>query len=322
MKGFSVIALLTVLSFSAFAQGEQAFWRIGNSDIHYNTGQVCYSVEVKMENADRQLSYATLRFVYDNNLLGSLGEASIANPQNNYIVEFIGDKTIKAGSQFGFTGDEVTLSRISVAPNPVELLEIGEGKYTKVFDLCFDVVPAQIPAPFSASIVFDINHTTLTQGAAADKGYFTADAGVATQYYVNGVQELLAADDEVEEYYCWKGAEEFDGLLNQLDDVVGTSVQHSVTGIDDIDWSALDFNVFPNPAIEELHIDLTDFRNAEVLIQVSDEAGKLVQSRVVKNVDKDNITLNIERLSTGNYFVRLSSQEKEIGTKPFTKVGK
>ena len=214
-----------ILPMLGFSQGEPAYWRIGGGSVDCDAGTVCFSVDVKMDSTDRQLSFVTLRYFHDTSLMVPImGAGAFQNIENSYTVQFVQYTTPAIGGPLGF-GTNPTgagFSRISIAPNTANLLDIGGGTYQHVFDWCFDIVDPNIPAEFCAPIIYDINHTTLGQGPSADRGYLSNDAGVATQYYANGNSgTLLAADDEVEGYYNWTPDPGFDGILNSFSDTVG-----------------------------------------------------------------------------------------------------
>jgi hypothetical protein len=69
-----------------------------------------------------------------------------------------------------------------------------------------------------------------------------------------------------------------------------------------------DFNIFPNPAREEIFLDLKDFENQPIEITVSDVAGKAVLNQTIQNTTTLSFRrnrLDISRLQNGTYFVHI-----------------
>lgn len=70
--------------------------------------------------------------------------------------------------------------------------------------------------------------------------------------------------------------------------------------------------ISPNPAKDKLHISFNEQSVAGITIQVFDAAGKLVQSKSLKNNNSNqNIVLDIEQLSAGVYVLHLNNSESD-----------
>jgi hypothetical protein len=68
--------------------------------------------------------------------------------------------------------------------------------------------------------------------------------------------------------------------------------------------------VFPNPArdVATLSVDLPQVASA-IVVQTLDENGRLMQEEIFKNVQKQDLPLNISALASGNYMLRVLTPE-------------
>lgn len=85
----------------------------------------------------------------------------------------------------------------------------------------------------------------------------------------------------------------FDGIQ------IGAIFEQSVLNIDDDP----DTIVYPNPVQDELKLKYPKFENSQVLVEVFDIAGSKVFESI-ERAENQRITLDIESLPPGNYFVR------------------
>ncbi|MCF6183131.1 MAG: T9SS type A sorting domain-containing protein [Bacteroidales bacterium] len=69
--------------------------------------------------------------------------------------------------------------------------------------------------------------------------------------------------------------------------------------------------IYPNPAVNEIKIDLSSFNNQNVSISLIDITGKTV---ALYNLANSN-TIDISNLKSGIYFVKADSPEKTKTTK-------
>jgi hypothetical protein len=74
--------------------------------------------------------------------------------------------------------------------------------------------------------------------------------------------------------------------------------------------------VFPNPAQESvtLSVDLPQVAN-QMMVQVLDNSGRLVQEQIYNHVQKENLTLNVQNLVSGAYMLRISTPDGMRTTK-------
>ncbi len=70
-----------------------------------------------------------------------------------------------------------------------------------------------------------------------------------------------------------------------------------------------EFEVYPNPAAERIHISLTDFQRAK--LNITDVAGKLIYSEVFDS----QITVNSKYFQSGMYFITLIPENGISATK-------
>lgn len=191
-------------------------WSVGTVTIDCEQSQICYPIMVQSTIANSQLSFVTLRFIYDPTLINMLTIQSI---ENGYVVSLEQETSPTVGEEFGFATDAARFPRISISPNIANYLNISNGVPTHVYDMCFNIVSDPIPDELCAALIFDYNHT-VAPGIANDAGYFVGDAGLATQYVVNGGGSAIAADDDAMQF-LWMGNPGFISPLDMIGEIVG-----------------------------------------------------------------------------------------------------
>jgi hypothetical protein len=67
-------------------------------------------------------------------------------------------------------------------------------------------------------------------------------------------------------------------------------------------------SVFPNPAKDELNINLADLSGKNVVAEIYDVSGRLVKTEPLNG--KGIQQINIQMLDKGIYFLKVKSQEK------------
>ena len=74
-----------------------------------------------------------------------------------------------------------------------------------------------------------------------------------------------------------------------------------------------DIVVYPNPAQEELLVDLHEFMGQEATLEITNSQGQVVQIEQLGEIKEDTQRLNVSRLPEGVYFLRLQmAQESRI----------
>jgi len=91
-------------------------------------------------------------------------------------------------------------------------------------------------------------------------------------------------------------------------------VEHRV-GIDDSEAAQL--LLYPNPAIEEINIELENKLNKEALVKISNADGRVIKT-VTSSFNGTKLSINIANLSPGLYFIEVSNGESST-TQKFTK---
>jgi hypothetical protein len=87
----------------------------------------------------------------------------------------------------------------------------------------------------------------------------------------------------------------------------GISGQGSVN-VANVDNSATEFSVYPNPANNQASIRLNNSIAGDVTITVSDMTGKTIASKTYQNLSSDSVVfLNTSEYSNGLYIVRAES---------------
>lgn len=95
---------------------------------------------------------------------------------------------------------------------------------------------------------------------------------------------------------------------------IDTSICLSVAtlGVESEDYDIRGINIYPNPTRTKLNILFTNtFIGNNIDIHVYDINGRLIQQSH-ENINVNQITINVEELSSGTYFIKLSSDEYTI----------
>lgn len=130
----------------------------------------------------------------------------------------------------------------------------------------------------------------------------TTESFTEYQWYMNG-SEISGADDE--SYELSEDGEYFVVVSDQWG-CEGTSDTFSYTGIDSFTKEAL--SIYPNPAKDDLWLEVPPALNSNSKMVLFDLLGNEIISRTIT---KSNTHLNIEDLSSGAYFVRITSENQE-----------
>jgi len=79
---------------------------------------------------------------------------------------------------------------------------------------------------------------------------------------------------------------------------------HVPVGIPDLPQQKQEkiFNVYPNPATNNLHVELIDLETAYYTIY--DVAGQIIQKGIINK----HTNINVQNLSTGMYYIRISNK--------------
>ncbi|MFT7589605.1 MAG: hypothetical protein ACI959_001825 [Limisphaerales bacterium] len=177
---------------------------------------------------------------------------------------------------------------------------VADGALTLLDDVSYGTVSRYIQVP-AASYTLDVN----TADGLTTVVSFTADlSGLAGGNAVVFASGLLA------------GSPDF-GLYAALAD--GTVIAFPIA-TPRLAGPSIN-RVFPSTVSNQLYVDLTTEReNDEVIVQVVDAAGRVINSSVLNISAGSNVNaVNVENLEPGTYFVSIQSAEG-IESRPFVKV--
>ncbi len=76
------------------------------------------------------------------------------------------------------------------------------------------------------------------------------------------------------------------------------------------------FGAFPNPASDELNVNLAEYTGKSVDIVIYNSFGKVMSRERMENVANSVHKLNVNELSAGQYMIRVSSEGKRDATQP------
>jgi hypothetical protein len=152
---------------------------------------------------------------------------------------------------------------------------------------------------------------------------------VNTSHAVIGTFPLtFTVDGVTTEYHYYTGTQKFPIVMVAYDSQSvnsgsGPTVQTSIsitinnnvlTGINNINLEALNYNVYPNPATDAVNIHLTNDKTENVSVSVMNNLGQVIKSAALGNVAEVNYFLSTADLKSGIYYVKTS-----IGDKSATK---
>jgi len=120
-------------------------------------------------------------------------------------------------------------------------------------------------------------------------------------YYANGAGQLSITVGEVVTETVSDGTNELTQGFHQTAIVV-TSIEEHLT--------ELDINVFPNPTMESITIQLKELESG-LTLTVHTLEGKVVLNKTVKALETK---LNLATFANGTYFVNVTKAEKRIKT--------
>ncbi|WP_345003651.1 hypothetical protein, partial [Snuella lapsa] len=293
INGCIILLLIMVMSFSSAQNSAKMKWSVGEVSVDCESKQICYPIMIQSNEDKTLLSYTTLRMFYDSEVIGNL---QITNKENGYQIGLVMETFPTIGDEFGFQTDKGGFPRISLAPNKSNYLQVQKNRPTHVFDLCFTINESPIPDKLYAPLIFDNTHTSKEKGIKNDTGYFEGDAGIATQYLIEGIDFIFEADDEAD-HFNWIGDLNFEGKLNKQGQAVGrkSKSQFVKTSCDYIpmeDIYTLDgvdivFEAYPNPFRTNVNLNYNIPFDTDVSIQVYTLSGFLLKSHENKAYEKN-----------------------------------
>ena len=159
-----------------------------------------------------------------------------------------------------------------------------------------DIDNGYVIVPFSENITLNPN------------AYF-----VSVEMYSNGnATDIYILDDEtipqpfyMSMIYIPGDAAYSNGTAAAIRMITGDAVSEIIS----LNENNLDLNIYPNPSNGNVNIEIDE--NGNYLVQINDVVGK----NIYRNNIYDNISLNLEGLNKGIYFVTISNEEKSNTTK-------
>ncbi|GJM32290.1 MAG: hypothetical protein DHS20C18_12910 [Saprospiraceae bacterium] len=74
-------------------------------------------------------------------------------------------------------------------------------------------------------------------------------------------------------------------------------------------FDAEDFSIFPNPAKEQVHLDLINYYGKEVQVEILNQLGQPIQQRRLDEVGSSPEQFDVNTLSSGTYFIRITTNK-------------
>lgn len=106
------------------------------------------------------------------------------------------------------------------------------------------------------------------------------------------------------------------GFPNGLLAVIRLNIQDVLSDSKSIKLAENIFEIFPNPAKEYLHLAFNATKTIrELQLSITDISGKTVLTKTMQNISNQSIELNIEQLTTGNYFINIQTEQGQLTKK-------
>jgi hypothetical protein len=87
------------------------------------------------------------------------------------------------------------------------------------------------------------------------------------------------------------------------------------TGVAQLNGNLVNYHVYPNPAKEQITLNITTTKSLEIFVELIDGSGKLSLKQIVSfNRTKSEHQINISSLASGVYFLKLVSKEGDNKT--------
>jgi poly(3-hydroxybutyrate) depolymerase/ribosomal protein L14 len=232
------------------------------------------------------------------------------------------------------TGQGATTIVNSNAPRPI-VIGLSEGRYT--FEL---TVTDDLGATAKDTVMVEVN-PSLNQAPVADAGKDTSVALPAMSAQLNGSHSADSDGSIVQ--YEWKqvsgpsaatiankggvttditGLQEGEYVfeLTVTDDDGGTSSKTvKVIVVNTFRYNQF-FKIYPNPAVDNIHVQYIDDKIGKVRVVIFDAAGKMaMQKEFTKSQSLITQDINISALKAGMYYLQIIQTNGAPLTRPFVK---
>ena len=91
--------------------------------------------------------------------------------------------------------------------------------------------------------------------------------------------------------------------------VIDAVLLPEITNVTNLQESNLDIEVFPNPASEQVNIQINEVVNGNIPAQLFDSYGRMVQQKIFAT---GNNVLNTRNLSNGLYYLVITVDQKRV----------
>lgn len=141
-------------------------------------------------------------------------------------------------------------------------------------------------------------------------GVLTASpSGMSYQWFLNG----NAISGAQQQSYTPSSNGSYHVVVTNPNSCVGTSSTTDIFGLSYEDLSAFEFNMYPNPTSQILHIN---WSNIDVeKLEIMDMYGRVIKTQKISN--ESSQTVDCSGLAEGVYFLKLNSKNRDIAIKKF-----
>jgi large repetitive protein len=81
-----------------------------------------------------------------------------------------------------------------------------------------------------------------------------------------------------------------------------------------------DFTLYPNPTIESVNLNLSQYNGKDVSIQVVNSVGQQVYNTIFKEVTEQSYRLDVQNYPKGVYLIKVSAEGAQVATKKMLKL--
>ncbi len=175
-------------------------------------------------------------------------------------------------------------------------LAASNGSATSVSTKTFNIVSPNVSLSASSSTVCNGQQLTLTGSGVFSYTWQPGNLVGTTANY---------APTQNQTYTC--NASQVNGCKATATIAI---IVAECTNLQTLTSESLEFNVYPNPAKELLHIDLSGGRSASLDVEIVDALGRTILSRKLQfGAEEKNQSIKLDALSDGLYFVRMKSSD-------------
>lgn len=332
MKKYILLVLIIIATINVVNSQQSLKWTVGEPKIELidDKAHITYPINVSIDTEEGTpiLGTSTMRLFYDRNYLSNF---EVSNVKNGYRKSGLNQSDAVFGEIFGFSNNEGVFAQFNIIDaarvNPIYLNL--DDKH--ILDLSFDLTDQALSDWFrdgliSLPIVLDNNSVSWNLTHDLDCGYLVNDSGITGSYYLNGnTEKAILANDEVVNY-AWETTPVFDGRVDQLNDRTGNSTTQlnledfsgTLSIKDRFNYGKDLFLVYRAPLDKGIVVNFSFQYNTDILIEVFDIKGALIQKRQILNYSKNNITeenINLSNVDNQVLLVKLTTEREVLSKK-------